>query len=122
MASSQAPKISAYKADAAIAKGVAVKLGTDFKHVAKSTAATDKSVGICQGAVSAAEDAVEVAMSGGGARALAGGTIATGDYLAPDSNGALVATTTGDDNVIAQALQDAVADDIFDVQVLNFNY
>ena len=43
MASSKAPEILAYLADAAIAKGVAVKLGTDFKHVAKSTAATDAS-------------------------------------------------------------------------------
>lgn len=118
MASSKEPKIQTFLADAAIAKGKAVKLGTDFQHVAVCSAATDKSFGILQSAPGGAEAACEVAMPGGGAKALAGGSIATGDLLAPDSNGALVATTTENDRVVAIALQDAVANDIFNVDVV----
>lgn len=121
MASSKAPQIMAFLADAAISKGLAVKLGTDNKHVAKSSAATDSHIGICQAAVTAAEDTVEVAVQGG-AKALAGGTISAGDYVTADSNGALVATTTANDNVIGQAMQSAVANDIFEVLITNFNY
>lgn len=118
MASSKAPVIQAFLADAAIAKGKVVKLGTDFKHVAVCSAATDKSFGILQSAPGSAEAVCEVAMPGGGAKGLAGGTITTGDLLAPDSAGKLVATTTENDRVVAIALQDAVADDIFNVDVV----
>lgn len=118
MASTSAPRIQAFFADAAIAKGKVIKLGTDFKHVAVCSAATDKSVGIIQSAPGAAEDTCEVALPGGGAKALAGGTIATGDALTSDSNGALVATTTENDRVVAVAMQDAVANDIFAVEVV----
>lgn len=118
MASTSTPKIYAYKAAAAIAKGKAVKVGADSEHVAVCSAATDKSFGIIQNAPTAAEDIAEVALPGGGAKGLAGGTIAVGDRLAPDSNGALVATTTENDNIVAVALDSAVAGDLFDVEVV----
>lgn len=118
MASSSAPRIQAFLADAAIAKGKVVKLGTDFKHVAVCSAATDKAFGIIQSAPTGAESVCEVALPGGGGKALAGGTIATGDLLASDANGALVATTTENDRVVAVAMESAVANDIFSVEVI----
>jgi hypothetical protein len=41
-----------------------------------------------------------------------------GDMLVPDANGALVASTTNAEKAIAQALEAAVANDIFEVQVV----
>ena len=125
MASCPQPNTSTWlNTAAAIVAYTAVKLADDAGlTVAKSTAATDKSIGIAQNAGAAAGgDPIEVAMPGGGSKALLGGTVAYGDYLAPDSAGKLVATTTANDNVIAQALQAGVAEDIISVQVLNFNY
>ncbi len=113
--------VAAFKADGVIAKGKAVKIGTDAQHVAKATAATDGSIGLLMADVAAAEDACEVAMLGG-AKGLCGGTVSAGDFLAPDSNGALVATTTANDNVIAQALEAGVADDLISVLLCHFNY
>ena len=113
--------VGAFKSDGVIAKGKAVKMGTDEKHVAKATAATDKVVGLCMGDVAAADDACEVAMFGG-AKGLLGGVVAAGDFLVADANGALVATTTANDKVIAQALEAGVADDLIGVLVCHFNY
>ena len=121
MASSLAPVVLAFKADAALAKGKVVKGGTDEQHVAVCSAATDKALGIVQNSAAAAEDFLEVAVGGGG-KALAGGVIAVGDLLAADSDGALVATTTGNDKVIAKALAAAVANDLFDVLIIHGNY
>jgi hypothetical protein len=118
MASSLAPKIQAWKAAAAIAKGKAVKKGSDDDHVAVCSAATDKSVGIMQTASTAAEDTCEVAVTGGGGKALLGGTVVFGDLLAPDSNGKLVATTTPGDRYIAKAEQDGVENDLIGVHVV----
>ncbi len=121
MASTLQPNILAYKAAAAIAKGKVVKKGADDQHVAVCSAGTDKSVGILQNDVTTAEDVCEVAVPGGGAKALAGGTITQGDLLTADSNGALVATTSANDQVIAVAEEDAVANDIFSVFVQRSN-
>ena len=114
MASTKAPECLIFLAAAAIAKGKVVKTGADAEHVAVASAATDKSIGILQTATNAAEDVAEVAVMGG-AKALAGGTIAVGDLVTADSNGALVATTTGNDRVMGIALSAAVSGDIFDV-------
>lgn len=110
------PEIQAYLAGGIIAKGKVVKKGSDDKHVAVCSAATDKMVGLMQNASSAAEDVVEVAVSGG-AKGLAGGTIAMGDLLTANSDGELIATTTEDDRVIGIAMQDAVDGDIFAVKI-----
>lgn len=107
------PNVLTYKATAAIPKGSVVKIGADREHVSKAAAATDKSVGIAQTAnVLLAEDKVEVAHAGGGAKGLAGGTIAAGDLLTSDANGALVVASTGN-RVVGHALESAVVGDLF---------
>jgi len=123
MASYPQPNIYAYKSDSAtISVGMVVKAGSDESHVALAAAATDKSVGIAMTPVTAAEETMEVAMPGGGAKALLGGTVAFGDFLASDAAGKLVATTTANDKVIAQALQSGVVNDLISVNVVAFNY
>ena len=122
MASSSAPKVLTFKASAAIEAYRAVKFGADDQHVTKSSAATDKNFGIAQNACTAAEDACEVAINGGGAKASLGGTVARGDYLTSDANGQLVATTTEGDNVIAQAMESGVLNDVIGVEVTSFNH
>lgn len=120
MSSSRAPIIEVYLADAAISKGMAVKMGTDFKHVAKSSANTNHHIGIAQSAPTAAEDQVEVAMPGGGAKALLSGTVAIGDFLTGHTDGGLVVCDGAGDVVIAQALQAGVSGDLINVQVVMF--
>jgi hypothetical protein len=118
MSAISCPKILAFKAAAAIAKGKVVKAGADNQHVAVCSAATDKSVGIMQSVPAAAEDICEVALPGGGAKGLLGGTVSFGDLLAPDSNGKLVATTTPGDRYIAMAMEDGVVNDMIAVEVV----
>lgn len=120
MSSSRAPIVQVYLADAAISKGMAVKFGTDFKHVAKSSANTNHHIGIAQSAPTTAEDAVEIAMPGGGAKALLGGTVAIGDYLTGHTDGSLVVCDGAGDVIIAQAMQAGVVSDIIDVSVVMF--
>jgi len=117
MASTFAPQIQTFKADAAISKGMVVKFGTDSKHVAKSALATNLNIGVAQSAPTTAEDLVEVALPGGGAKGLAGGSITKGDLLTSDTAGKMVSTTTPGDRVIGVAMDDASADDLFDMFV-----
>lgn len=117
MSATSQPRISAFKATAAIAKGKVVKAGADDQHLAVCSAATDKAIGVVQSDATAAEDIIEVALNGGGAKGLAGGVIAVGDLLASDGNGAMVATTSANDRVIGIAMQAAVSGDIFWLEV-----
>jgi|SRR4051812_41081155 hypothetical protein len=117
MASTTTPRIFSYKAAGAIPKGSAVIFGADSQHVTVATGPTTLIMGIAQSASTAAEDLIEVATNGGGAKALAGGTIARGDLLTSDAAGALVATTTATNRIIAIAHDAAVAGDIFAVEV-----
>jgi hypothetical protein len=118
MASYTTPRIFTYKAAGAIGKGRVVSLGADAQHVALSTAATGKHIGITQGDTQNAEELIEVALQGGGAKAIAGGTIARGDFLTSDAAGAVVTTTTGGDRVIGLAMDAAVAGDLLAVEVI----
>lgn len=111
-----------FKADAAISKGMAVKAGSDRNHVAKATAATQKIIGLAMNDAATAEDKVEVALPGGGAKGLCGDTVSFGDLLTADSAGKLVATTTANDKVVAQALEDGVVGDLIAVSVTMGNY
>jgi hypothetical protein len=122
MASYSEPRISSFKQDGVVSAYLAVKPGTDAEHVAVASAATDKIIGIQQCASTAAEDIVEVAMPGGGGKAKLGGTVSFGDYLTADSDGKLIATTTANNKVCAQAMSDGVANDVIPVEVLSFNY
>lgn len=118
MSSYAKPKCLAFKCGAAIPEGSVVKPGADNKHVIKSALATNKHFGIAQNATTTAEDAVEVAMPGGGGKGLAGGTVSFGDMLTSDTNGALVATTSASDRIVAVAMEDAVVGDLFSLHVI----
>jgi len=111
-----------FKCDGAISKGMVVKPGTDKDHVAKSVLATSKNLGLAMNTTTAAEDKVEVALPGGGAKGLCGDTVSFGDLLTADSAGKLVATTTANDRVVAVAMEDGVADDLISVHVVASNY
>jgi hypothetical protein len=121
MSSHAQPNCLTFKAGAAISKGMAVKPGADNSHVVKAAAATDKAVGLALCDAAAAEDKVEVALPGGGAKALLGGTVSFGDLLASDAAGKLVATTTADNRVVAIAMEDGVASDLISVHVVVSN-
>lgn len=118
MSSSFKPMIQAYKADSAIAKGKAVKIGTDRQHVNDCSANTDKAIGIAQNAADAAEDIVEVAMPGGGAKGLLGESVSAGQLLVPHTDGSLVIPNALGDHIIAQALESGVAGDLIAVSVV----
>jgi hypothetical protein len=118
MASSSEPKVYSFLAAAALAKGKAVKAGADNAHLVVSAAKTDLSVGIVQNTVTAAEDTIEVALPGGGAKALLGGTAAVGDLLAPTTDGRLIVTTTAGDRYIAMAMEAGVIGDMIGVEVV----
>jgi hypothetical protein len=116
MASTSEPRIYTFKAAGVIAKGQAVKAGADREHVALAAAATDKLVGLAQGDTAAAEEFLEVALPGGGAKGKLGGTVAFGDLLTSDGSGNLVATTTANDRVIGVAMEAGVSGDIIAVE------
>lgn len=115
MASTLQPIIQTFLAGGTIAKGQPVKLDTDKEHVVACSAATDKIVGLAQGAATSGQS-VEIAVDGGG-KGKAGGNIALGDLLTSDGSGLLIATTTAGDRVIGVAMDAAVANDIFDVKI-----
>lgn len=118
MASSTKPIIVAAKADAAISKGMAVKKGTDDQHVAKGSANTSKCIGIAQNTVTTAEDVVEYAVPGGGAKGLLSETVAQGNLLVSHTDGSLALANASGDRVIAMAMQDGVVGDLIDVLVI----
>lgn len=111
------PKILSFLADGAIAKGKAVKIGSDAQHVAVCSATTDKAIGVCQVAVTTAGDVVEVAVNGGGAKGLAKAAIAAGDILGVNADGALQKVAGANDRVVGIAMEDAAAADIFSLEV-----
>ena len=117
MASSAKQNMVTVLADAAIAKGKAVKAGASANHVQVGAANTDRVIGIAQSASTAAEDAIEVALPGGGAKALLGETVVYGNDLVSHTDGSLVLPNAEGDQIIAQALQAGVAGDLIDVTV-----
>ncbi len=121
MASTFKPGIQTFKCDGALTKGMVVKAGSDKNHVAKATSSTDKILGFAQSTTANAEELVEVALQGG-AKALASGNVAFGDFLTADSSGAAITTTSSGDHVVAQAMDSAVAGDVFDSFIRNFHY
>jgi hypothetical protein len=67
----------------------------------------------------AAGDLIEVAVPGGGAKALAKAGIAAGDILGHNADAAVQKAAAQHDRVIAMALEDAVAGDMFSVLVVH---
>lgn len=118
MSSHSKPRILSFKADGAIAKGAAVKIGSDNDHVAACSANTDSAIGICQNTVSAAEEIAEIALQGGGAKAKAGEAITAGKLLVPGASGSMFQTNASGDSVIGMALESAASGDLFAVEVI----
>lgn len=118
MASSYKPSILAFAAGAAITKGMAVKFGADDEHVVKGAAVTDDLIGIAQNDAAAAEDTVEVALPGGGGKALLQTTVVRGNLLVSHTDGKLKPIATANDRVIAIAMASGVAGDIIPVHIV----
>lgn len=119
MASMIKPLIATFTADGAITKGKAVKFGSSNEIVSQCSATTDLSIGIAQNTTTTAGDAIEVAMPGGGAKALAKTTISKGNILGHNADGSIQKLASASDKIVAQAMDDAVAGDIFQVIVLS---
>jgi len=111
------PNIATYEADAAIAKGQAVKFGTSNKRMTPASATTDAVVGIAQNAAVNVGDLVEVALPGGGAKALAQASISKGNRLGVNASGSVQKVASQGDSEFAIAMDDASAGDIFEVFV-----
>ena len=119
MASHSEPRIYLFKHTAAIAKGKAVKIsGAAGDTVVVGAANTDRCIGIVQNEASSSLEGAEVALPGGGAKALAGEAISAGDYLCSHTDGRLVKVNAEGDHIIAIAMQDAAENDLFAVEVV----
>ena len=119
MASCSPKRILTFNALSAVERGDAVKLdSSDFSKVEKCTANTDSAIGIAQ-CDAAAGKAVEVALQGGGAVARAGEAISAGKLLVPGADGEVFQTNADGDRLVAVAMEDAVENDIFSVEVIN---
>lgn len=117
MASSSTPRILTFIADSSIAKGKAVKIGSDKDHVALGAANTDKCFGIAQCEATASGNSIEVAINGGGAKALLGESVTAGLDLVSHTDGTLVKPNAEGDQIIARAMADGSASDLVSVEV-----
>lgn len=93
-------------------------------NVVPSTAATDKHVCIIEQNVPLSDFGAQRLLNGGPgtAQVIAGGTIAIGDFLTANSSSQAVATTTGGDQVIGQAIHAAVSGDQVEFLPLRLKY
>lgn len=118
MSSSSKPKIISFKADGAITKGKAVKIGSDDEHVTQCSANTDLAIGVAQLTVTTAEDTVEVAMPGGGGKILLGESVVAGKYCVPHTDGSLVKANTLGDHIIAMPIEGGVTGDLVGAEII----
>lgn len=103
-----------YKATAALAKGLIVKL-TNGEAV-PAAAATDKFIGVTAAAASLGAVAdVRLRSAQGTLKVLAGGNIAVGDYVTANADGKAVATTTVGQEILGMALEAGAANDFVEV-------
>lgn len=118
MASHSEPRMYTFKADGSIAQGKAVAIGSDKNHVVVGSANTQRCVGIIQNSdCSAAEDNAEVALQGGGAKALLGESVVAGNDLVAHTDGSLVKPNASGDEIIARAMEDGSSGDLISVEV-----
>lgn len=113
------PNITAKKAATAISKGQALKYGVDFDHVTPCTANTDKCIGFAWDNAAEAEDLVEVATFGGGAKVLLADTVTRGKYIVPSSDGKGEQTNASGNFICAIALESGVVGDIIEAFVMS---
>lgn len=119
MAAHSEPRIYAMIADASIAKGKAVKVASGYTngHVNLGAANTDRCYGIAQNTASASGQVCEVAVAGGGAKALLGETVSAGEDLVSHTDGTLVKPNAEGDQIIARAVEGGVSGDLIPVEV-----
>lgn len=114
------PNITTFKAAGAISRGHAVKLSTDLA-VVKGAANTDRVIGLALSAVTS-DDAtagvpVEVALPGGGGKALLGENVVRGDDLVAHTDGTLVKPNAEGDQIVARALESGSSGELIPVLV-----
>jgi hypothetical protein len=103
-----------WKATAAIARGLAVKIASG--EVVVATAATDKIVGVTTRAVTAGDVAdVRLRSAQGTSVVKLAGTVAVGDAVTSNGAGALITTTTAGNQVVGIALEAGVTGDLIEV-------
>jgi hypothetical protein len=117
MAAHSKPNLKSFRASGTISKGYAVKFGSTNQIVAQSEAATDKHIGIAQGDAADGE-MVEVALPGGGGLAKAQTTVALGKLLTAHTDGKIKPIAAANNRLCAVAMDDAVADDLFAVEIV----
>lgn len=118
MASTSTPRIGTFIAEASITKGKAVKFGAvDENHVVLGALNTDRCKGIAQSTASASGVYLEVALPGGGAKALLGETVVAGNDLVCHTDGTLVLPNNANDEIIARAQEGGVSGDLIAVEV-----
>lgn len=117
MSSINSPRYASFYATAAIAKGKAVKMGANKHTVVVGAANTDRCIGIVKDAVDAAGDVVEIALPGGGAKALLGEAVSAGNDLCSDAAGSLVMVNAEGDQILCRALESGSTGDLIAVEV-----
>jgi hypothetical protein len=111
------PNFAVLTAGGTIAKGHALKFGSDDKTVVECTATTDESIGLAwEDAV--VGDPVEVCLPGGGGKAKLNATVTRGQLLTSDTNGQLKKIAAANDRIIAMAHGSGVQNDIIPVMVV----
>lgn len=118
MASHSSPRLKTFKADGAITQYSVVKYGSDRDHVAQA-GANEKCRGIAMTAATAAEDAVEVALPGGGALLKISETVTGGQRLTSTSAGLGEVVDAAGEAVCARAEDGGVANDVIAVEVMD---
>lgn len=100
---------------------VIVKLSSG--KVVKSSAATDKHIGVLYNCPDASGTADVLSINAQGtAKVTAGGSISVGNYITSDSNGKAVATTNSGDLVIGIAVEAAASGQVFAYQPIFIKY
>lgn len=118
MSSISKPRIYTFIADSSIAKGKAVKINsTDGRHVALGAANTDRCAGWAQEEATASGQAIEVALQGGGAKALLSETVTAGKDLCSHTDGSAAVVNAEGDQILGRAMQDGVVGDLISVEV-----
>ena len=95
-----------------------VSADTAGEYVAAASANTSKCIGISQSASLGVGDAIEVAISGGGAKAKLSGAVVTGDLLVASTDGTLLKVVTAGDRVIAEAMEDGASGSVISVSIV----
>lgn len=88
-------------------------------RVAKGSGSVSKTIGVLQNKPSGTSDAAEVAI-GGVSRMVAGGSIASGDWVKVDANGLGLTTATSGNSVIGKAVSNegSASGNIFEVLII----